>query len=207
MSFSLIIKAHVHCRYDRPHTGYFSSHQIQVNTWISQNDFPTSQHGNISFISSQGKTTLTYLFSLHRCRMSDKCQTAMPLSEGGKHALGETDTQQHLGPCVRLFHVIEGAVDLALWGQDAHRWLSPAMLIWKHVIRADSTGTDQGEKLCKHADFRLGTKTTFFDIVMEKDVWRLCSLVAQVSVTTGPHSAFRWPVWMALDNHILGTRP
>lgn len=139
--------------------------------------------------------------------MSDKCQTAMPLSEGGKHALGETDTQQHLGPCVWLFHVIEGAVDLALWGQDAHGWLSPAMLIWKHVIRADSTGTDQGEKLCKHADFRLGTKTTFFDIVVEKDVWRLCSLVAQVSVPTGPHSAFRWHVWMVMDSHILGTRP
>ena len=39
--------------FDRLQTGCSSQRQIQVNSCVSQNDFPTPQHANISFINVQ----------------------------------------------------------------------------------------------------------------------------------------------------------
>ena len=49
--FSLVIKVDVQCIFDRPQTGCFSQHKIQVNSCISQNDFLIPQYVKIAFIN------------------------------------------------------------------------------------------------------------------------------------------------------------
>ena len=51
LPFSLMIRADVQCMFDGPQIGYFSQHNIQVNSCVSQNDFPRLQQVKISFIS------------------------------------------------------------------------------------------------------------------------------------------------------------
>ena len=49
--FSLVVKAKLQYMFDRPQTGYYRWPKIQVNSCISQNDFPRPQQVKISFIS------------------------------------------------------------------------------------------------------------------------------------------------------------
>ena len=56
--FSLVIKAKIQYMFARPQTGCYRWPKIQVNSCISQNDFPLSQYVNISLISSNKKDSL-----------------------------------------------------------------------------------------------------------------------------------------------------
>ena len=44
--------------FDRPQTGYFSYHKMQVNSGIGQNDFPIPQYVNIFFIKGYQKLSI-----------------------------------------------------------------------------------------------------------------------------------------------------